>query len=48
MSSTKITLLALCMVAFVAACGGQQADEVVYVDEPAAVTTEPTYTGKYK
>lgn len=49
MSSTKITLLALCMVSFVAACGGgQQADEVVYVDEPAAVTTEPTYTGKYK
>jgi hypothetical protein len=47
MSSTKITLLALCMVAFVAACA-QPAEEVVYVDEPAAITTEPTYTGKYK
>ena len=47
MSSIKITLLALCTVSFVAACG-QKADEVVYVDEPSAVTTEPTYTGKYK
>lgn len=45
MSSTKI-LLSLCLVAFVAACGGAQ-DEVVYVEEPA-VTVEPTYTGKYK
>ena len=47
MSSTKITLLSLCMVAFVAACAKQE-EEVVYVDEPAALTTEPTYTGKYK
>ncbi|MGV8952618.1 MAG: hypothetical protein ACOH2M_16065 [Cypionkella sp.] len=46
MSSTKITVLALCMVAFVAACQ-KKAEETVYVDEPA-VTTEPTYTGKYK
>lgn len=46
MSSTKITVLALCMVAFVAACA-KKAEEVVYVDEPA-VTTEPVYTGKYK
>lgn len=45
MSSIKITLLALCTVAFVAACAKKE--EVVYVDEPA-VTTEPTYTGKYK
>ncbi|MBP9952733.1 MAG: hypothetical protein V9G14_15880 [Cypionkella sp.] len=47
MSSTKITVLALCMVAFVAACA-KKAEEVVYVDDGAAVTTEPTYTGKYK
>jgi hypothetical protein len=48
MSSTKITLLSLCMVAFVAACNkGGAADEVVYVEEPA-VSVEPTYTGKYK
>ena len=46
MSSTKITVLALCMVAFVAACA-KPAEEVVYVDEPS-VTTEPVYTGKYK
>ena len=44
MSSTKI-ILSLCMVAFVAACGGSH-EEVVYVDEPT-VTVEPTYTGKY-
>ncbi len=45
MSSTKITVLALCMAAFVAGCAKKE--EVVYVDEPA-VTTEPVYTGKYK
>ncbi|GAB1480783.1 hypothetical protein MASR2M74_33660 [Paracoccaceae bacterium] len=45
MSSIKI-LVALCLVAFVAACA-KKAEEVVYVDQPA-VTVEPTYTGKYK
>lgn len=45
MSSTKV-LIALCLVAFVAACA-KKAEEVVYVDEPT-VTVEPTYTGKYK
>jgi hypothetical protein len=45
MSKSTKTLLALCMVAFVAACGSKQS-EVVYVDEPVSV--EPTYTGKYK
>jgi hypothetical protein len=45
MSSIKITVLALCMVAVVAACAKKE--EVVYVDEPA-VTVEPTDTGKYK
>ena len=42
--STKV-IVALCMVAFVAACAKKEA-EVVYVDEPVSV--EPTYTGKYK
>lgn len=46
MSKSTRTLLALCMVAFVAACGGAKQEEVVYVEEP--VSTEPTYTGKYK
>lgn len=45
MSSTKITLLALCMVAFVAACA-KKAEETVFVEEPVAA--EPTFTGKYK
>ena len=45
MSSIKV-LLALCLVAFVAACA-KKTEEVVYVDEPT-VTVEPTYTGKYK
>lgn len=45
MSSIKV-LVALCLVAFVAACA-KKAEEVVYVDQPA-VTVEPTYTGKYK
>lgn len=42
--STKL-ILALCTVAFVAACAPKES-EVVYVDEPVSV--EPTYTGKYK
>lgn len=46
MSSTKITVLALCMVTFVAACA-KKVEEVVYVDEPI-ISTEPAYTGKYK
>lgn len=46
MSKSTKTILALCMVAFVAACGGAKTEEVVYVDEPVSV--EPTYTGKYK
>lgn len=44
MSKSKI-VLALCLVAFAAACA-PQTQEVVYVDEPVSV--EPTYTGKYK
>ncbi|MBC2834328.1 hypothetical protein [Paragemmobacter straminiformis] len=45
MSTSKI-VFALCMVAFVAGCAAKK-EEVVYVDD-AAVSTEPTYTGKYK
>ncbi|WP_435259507.1 hypothetical protein ACSBLW_07010 [Thioclava sp. FR2] len=45
MSKSTKTLLAFCMVAFIAACAKKEA-EVVYVDEP--VSAEPTYTGKYK
>ena len=46
MSSTKFTLLAVSMAAFVAGCA-PKVDDVVYVDEPT-VSVEPTYTGKYK
>ncbi|OYU17529.1 MAG: hypothetical protein CFE34_15315 [Rhodobacteraceae bacterium PARR1] len=45
MSKSTKTLLALCCVAFVAACAKKE--EAVYVEQPA-VTAEPTYTGKYK
>lgn len=44
MSKSSITVLAMCTVAFLAACAKKE--ETVYVDQP--VTTEPTYTGKYK
>lgn len=44
MSKSSKTLLALCLVAFAAACAPKE--EVVVVDNP--VTTEPVYTGKYK
>jgi|LauGreDrversion4_2_1035121.scaffolds.fasta_scaffold367460_2 hypothetical protein len=45
MSKSTKTLLALCVVAFVAACAKKE--EAVFVEEPA-VTVEPTYTGKFK
>lgn len=45
MSKSAVTLLGLCLVAFVAACAPKP-EEVVVVETP--VTTEPTYTGKYK
>ena len=45
MSKSTKTLLALCVVAFVAACAKKE--EAVYVEQPA-VSVEPTYTGKYK
>lgn len=45
MSSNPRAVLALVLVALAAACAPKK-DEVVYVDTP--VSTEPTYTGKYK
>lgn len=45
MSNSTRALLALCLVAFAAACAPAQ-EEVTYVETP--VSTEPTYTGKYK
>lgn len=47
MSNSVKSLLALSLVAFVAACGGQQEEEFVVV-EPEPISTEPAYTGKYK
>ena len=46
MSKSTRIVAGLCMVAFIAACAPKK-EEVVYVDQ-GAVTTEPTYTGKYK
>jgi hypothetical protein len=43
-TSTKL-VLALCLAAFAAACAPKP-EEVVVVQEP--ISTEPTYTGKYK
>lgn len=45
MSSSTRAVMALVLVAFAAACAPKK-EEVVFVEEP--VTTEPTYTGKYK
>jgi hypothetical protein len=44
MSTSTRTLLALCLVAFAAACAPKE--EAVVIEEP--ITTEPVYTGKYK
>jgi hypothetical protein len=44
MSKSTKTLLALCTVAFIAACAKKE--EPVYVEQP--VSQEPVYTGKYK
>jgi hypothetical protein len=45
MSKSTRTLLAFSLVAFAAACAPKP-EPVVVVAEP--ITTEPTYTGKYK
>jgi hypothetical protein len=47
MSTSTRTLLALCTVAFMAACGGAKQTETVYIED-TTVSQEPTYTGKYK
>ncbi|WP_319826244.1 hypothetical protein [Thalassovita sp.] len=46
MSNSIKTLLALCTVAFVAACAQPQEEYVVV--EPEPISHEPAYTGKYK
>jgi hypothetical protein len=46
MSKSFKVVMALGLFAVVAACA-QREEEVVYAD-PAPLTTEPTYTGKYK
>lgn len=46
MSKSITLVLALGLLAGVAACG-QQTEEVTFV-EPAPISVEPTYTGKYK
>ena len=47
MSNSIKSVLALSLVALVAACGGQQAEDYVGV-EPEPISVEPVYTGKYK
>jgi predicted small lipoprotein YifL len=46
MSTSTKTILALCTFAFLAACGAKET-ETVYIED-TTVSTEPTYTGKYK
>jgi hypothetical protein len=46
MSKTLKMLAALGLVAYVAACAPKE-EEFVVVD-PEPISTEPTYTGKYK
>ncbi|MGR1580241.1 hypothetical protein ACSSNL_02135 [Thalassobius sp. S69A] len=46
MSNALKPLLALCTVAFVAACAAPQEEYVVV--EPEPISEEPAYTGKYK
>lgn len=43
MSKSIVLFCALAAAALVSACGGQQDDEVVFV-EPAPVVAEPTYS----
>ncbi|MDO6726712.1 MAG: hypothetical protein ACRBBO_11750 [Cognatishimia sp.] len=47
MSKSIKTLLAVGLVAFIAACAKEPVEEFVVVD-PEPISTEPTYTGKYK
>ncbi|MDR0809351.1 MAG: hypothetical protein LBE86_09565 [Gemmobacter sp.] len=47
MSSTIRITLALCTVAFLAACGSAKKDQPYDQNEPP-LTTEPVYTSKWK
>jgi hypothetical protein len=47
MSKSITSMLVLCTVVFVAACGKPKEEEFVVVD-PAPMSSEPTYTGKFK
>ncbi|CUJ89054.1 hypothetical protein Q8W37_01105 [Shimia thalassica] len=48
MSHSVKALLALGLVAFVAACADTAPVEEYVVVEPAPISQEPVYTGKYK
>lgn len=48
MSKAIKSVLALGLVAFVAACAQQEKEQEYVVVDPKPISTEPTYTGKYK
>ncbi len=48
MSKTIKSILALGLVGIIAACGQQQQQEEFVVVDPAPISIEPEYTGKYK
>ena len=48
MSKSIKLVAALSMVAAIAACASGQTEEEFIVVDPEPITTEPTYTGKYK
>jgi outer membrane lipopolysaccharide assembly protein LptE/RlpB len=48
MSNTIKSILAFGLVGFIAACGQQQQQEEFVVVDPAPISIEPEYTGKYK
>jgi hypothetical protein len=47
MSKNITSMLVLCSVVFVAACGKPKQEEFVVVD-PAPMSSEPIHTGKFK
>jgi hypothetical protein len=47
MSKSSKSLFALGLVVLVAACGGNAPEEEYVAVEPAPISVEPTYTGKY-
>lgn len=48
MSNSIKAVLALGLVGFIAACAQQQQEEEFVVVDPAPISSEPVYTGKYK